>query len=157
MTYTLWRLTKARYQDTAFSGYGAILHAGRWHRKGIPVVYVSESPALALLETMVHVEESDLLAFEYVAIPIRAEETHSEHLNSKDLPADWNAWPWPATTQQIGTQWVKQQRSVLLRVPSAVVPRQSNYLLNPTHPEFSQLDIGPAEPFPIDPRLVGRR
>jgi len=157
LTHVAWRLTKARYQETTLSGYGSMLHGGRWHRKGVPVVYAADSPALALLETMVHIEEADLLAFAYMALPIRFDEEHLIILDEKDLPEDWNAWPWPASTQHLGMRWLEEQRSVVLRVPSAIVPHQSNYLINPTHPDFSQLDVGPAEPFPVDPRLADHR
>lgn len=157
MTHVAWRLTKAKYQETTLSSYGSMPHGGRWHRKGIPVVYAADSPALALLETMVHIEETDLPAFAYRALPIRFDEEHLTVLDEKDLPEDWNTWPWPASTQHLGARWLEEQRSVVLRVPSAIVPHQSNYLINPTHPDFSQLEVGPAEPFPIDPRLAGRR
>lgn len=156
MTHVAWRLTKARYQETTLSGYGSMLHGGRWHFKGVPVVYAADSPALALLETMVHLEETDLLAFAYLALPIRFDEAYLTVLDEQDLPGDWNVWPWPESTQYLGTRWLDERRSVVLRVPSAVVPHQSNYLINPTHPDFSRLDVGPAAPFPIDPRLAGR-
>ncbi|GIV60340.1 MAG: hypothetical protein KatS3mg043_1429 [Rhodothermaceae bacterium] len=152
-----WRLTKARYKDTALRGYGSLLHGGRWHHRGVPVVYAADTPALALLETMVHLEEADLLAFEFVAFPIRFGDDLLEVLDTEALPEDWNAWPWPASTQHLGTNWFMSQRSVVLRVPSAVVPHQYNYLINPTHPDFSRLEIGPAEPFPVDPRLARHR
>jgi RES domain-containing protein len=152
--HTAWRLTKAKYRDQALSGYGSMLHGGRWHTKGVPVVYAADSPALALLETMVHVEEADLLAFEYVVIPIRFEDRHLTVL--PELPEDWNAWPWPMSTQRLGTRWFEERRSPILRIPSAVVSHQLDYLINPLHPDFGKLDIGPVEPFPIDPRF-GRR
>lgn len=152
-----WRLTKARYETSALSGYGSILHSGRWHRKGIPIVYAAESPALALLETMVHVEEADLLNFSYVAVPVQFSSRYLLTLEENELPEDWNSWPWPESTQRIGTSWFEEQRSVVLGVPSAVVPHQTNYLISPTHPDFSKLVTGLAEPFPVDPRLVHRR
>ena len=155
--HVAWRLTKAKYGPSALSGYGSMLHRGRWHHKGVPVVYAAESPALALLETMVHVEEADLLAFAFVVVPVRFDAVHLLVLSEDDLPEDWNAWPHPVSTQRLGTRWLEEQRSVVLRVPSAVVPHQSNYLINPTHPDFAQLGVGPAESFPIDPRLAGGR
>lgn len=129
------------------------MHSGRWHRKGIEVIYAAENPSLALLETMVHVEEASLLGFDFVAIPIRFDDEHLEALESDRLPEDWKAWPWPAGTQHVGTQWILEQRSVILQVPSVVVPHQMNYLINPSHPKFPELEIGPPEPFPIDSRL----
>lgn len=121
------------------------------------MVYAAASPAVALLETLVHVEAPEaLLAFEYVAIPIDFDEESDLliHLSSEDLPDDWKAWPWPASTQRLGAQWMREARSVLLDVPSAVVPHERNYLINPRHPQFGDLQIGSPEAFPIDPRLV---
>ena len=102
---------------------------------------------------MVHVEEADLLAFASVALPVRFEETPLTALGEGDLPEQWNAWPWPASTQRLGTRWLEEQRSVVLRGPSAVVPQQSDDLIHPAHLDFGQLETGPAEPFPSDPRL----
>lgn len=147
-----WRLTKARHADTAFSGYGALHRSGRWHQKGTPVAYASESPSLALLEVLVHDDNRELLDFDYVAVPLTFGEEHLEVLG--DLPDGWNGWPWPPQTQRIGTRWQREGRSVVLRVPSAVVPAQSNYLVNPEHPDFGELEVGTARPFPVDERLL---
>ncbi len=161
MARTIWRLTKAKHAATALSGYGSVLRAGRWHRRGVPVVYAAASPALALLETLVHVEDAEaLLAFDYAAVPIRLTEDFGEggieRLPEEDLPADWRAWPWPASMQALGTRWMREKRSALLSVPSAVVPHERNYLVNPQHPRFGELEVGPPEPFPVDPRLARR-
>lgn len=155
MALTVWRLTKAKYAAEALSGHGSMLRAGRWHRKGVPLVYAAESPALALVETLVHVAApEDLLAFEYVVVPLYLEEKHLEQLGEERLPEDWNVWPWPVSTQALGTRWLREERSVALEVPSAVVPRQRNYLLNPRHLQFDEAEAGPPEPFPIDARLL---
>ena len=118
------------------------------------MVYAADTPALALLETMVHLEDGTLLSNDYSVIPIGMGLDLMEELEAEDLPSDWSRWPWPTTTQSLGTSWFVEQRSAVLRVPSAVVPRQFNYLLNPGHPEFSRLEIGPPELFPVDLRLV---
>lgn len=159
MPATIWRLVKAKYAEDALSGYGAQLRAGRWHRKGLSMVYLAESPALALLERLVHTSEpEELTGFNYVVVPVRVEARHIERLASDELPTGWDAWPWPASTQRIGSRWFERRESVVLEVPSAVVPRQRNFLLNPTHPRFDELEDGSPEPFPIDPRLIaGRR
>lgn len=150
---TLWRITMPKYARTALSGHGFLIHASRWHRQGVPVVYLAESPALALLETMVHVESSSLLAFDYVALRIEAPDERIALPSPDELPADWNAWPWPRSTQDLGTHIMESGATPLLRVPSALVPNQFNYLPNPAHPDFSRLLVSPPEPFPIDPRL----
>lgn len=163
MAGTFWRLTKAKYaggrgaDHGPFSGYGSVLHAGRWHPKGTPVVYAAGSAALALLETLVQVERTDLLRFDYVAIPVTIPDALDdlvEVLGASDLPLDWQAWPCPASTQRLGAAWFEARRAVALVVPSAVVPHERNVLLNPTHARFEELEIGEAQPFPIDPRLT---
>jgi RES domain-containing protein len=164
---TFWRLTKAKYAHARggtplggrgpFSGYGSVLHAGRWHPKGYPVVYAAESAALALLETLIHIERADLLRFDYAAIPVTVPDTLAdlvETLTGDDLPADWQAWPYPASTQTLGAAWFDARRSVALVVPSAVVPHERNVFLNPTHARFGELEIGEPQPFPVDPRLT---
>ena len=151
---TAWRLTKAKYAASALSGYGSTLRAGRWHPRGRPVVYCATSPALALLETLVHVERPDLLRFDYVAVPVTLEEHYVERLGAGDLPADWRAWPHPGSTQALGARWFDERRSVALEVPSAVVPHERSVLLNPHHPGFRGVVIGEPEPFPVDARLA---
>lgn len=151
---TVWRLTKARHAASALSGYGSMLRAGRWHPRGRPVVYCAASPSLALIETLVHVERADLLRFDYVALPVALDEDLLERMNVEDLPTDWRIWPHPASTQAFGARWFDEQQSVVLEVPSAVVPHERNYLLNPLHPRFGELEVGPPEPFPVDARLT---
>lgn len=160
---TFWRLTKAKYARPGargpFSGYGSTLHAGRWHPKGTPVVYTAESAALALLETLVHVERADLLRFDYAAIPVTLpdalfDDDLVETPHPEDLPPDWQVWPYPASTQTLGARWFDARRAVALVIPSAVVPHERNALLNPTHPRFADLEIGDPQPFPVDPRLT---
>ncbi len=130
-----------------------MLSGGRWHTRGIPVVYAADSPALALLETMVHLEDAELLSFSYLAIRIRFTSEHLLRIEEDELPKNWKLWPWPRETQQLGTRWFDSKRSVVLRVPSAVVAVQSNYLINPTHPDFGELEIGSPKPFEMDARL----
>ena len=149
---TVYRLTKAVYADTAFRGSRG---RGRWHEQGIPMVYAADQPATALLETLVHTGRADLLAAEYVLFRIELDEdAHVLTVPEEQLPCDWQAWPWPASTQQIGTFWHQQQPSVALQVPSAVVPVQRNMLLNIQHPDFATLSIEGPTPFPVDTRLA---
>lgn len=150
---TAWRLTKAKYARTALSGLGSTLRAGRWHARGRPVVYAASSAALALLETLVHAERADLLRADYVAIPLRVPAGLTQRPDPASLPADWQAWPHPASTRALGTAWFDAGRSAALVVPSAVVPHEWNVLLNPLHPDFHRIEVGKPEPFPIDARL----
>ena len=147
----IYRLTKQAYAGDAFRGSRG---RGRWHPSGIPMVYAADAPATALLETLVHTERLALLTMPYAVITIMLDEArHLLRLPADVLPADWQAWPWPASTQELGSYWFTTRASVVLEVPSAVVPFQRNYLINIRHPDFAELEMEPAVPFPIDPRL----
>jgi RES domain-containing protein len=149
------RLTQRRYAHTAYSGEGALRVDGRWHRAGLPLVYAAESAAVALLEVLVHVERPRLLAMDLVVVASRFDEGLMLRVEDAygPLPAEWWRFPWPAATQAIGRQWVDEQRSVVLDVPSAVVRSARNVVLNPAHPDFGQVEVDEPSAFEIDPRL----
>lgn len=163
MARTIWRVTKAKYRATAFSGIGGLLGAGRWHLQGTPIVYASARPELALLETLVHipkpVEASVLSNVSYVSIPVAFEETiHIVRIEEQQLRRRFPTWNdpfhWLHQTQHMGSAWFEEKASVLLEVPSVVRPGAKNYLINPTHQDFSKLRIGEPEALYIDPRLI---
>lgn len=148
----IWRLTRARYAGSAFSGEGGLHRDGRWHRRGVRVVYASESLALAVLEVLVHVDPEYLP--EHVAVLAHIpDHVAVNELTEDQLPEDWRAIPPPRACQTLGTEWVQGSASPVLRVPSVVIPREYNYLLNPLHPVFGDVILGTPEPFSFDPRL----
>lgn len=157
MRRSAYRLTHRRYRDGAYAGVGSLRRHGRWHRAGIPVVYTTASPARALLEVMVHVERPRLITMDLVVIPCRFDEALMESVDAyagpEGLPEDRRRFPWSACTQRIGQRWFEEGRSVVLEVPSAVVPSAKNYLLNPEHPRFQEVALEPPEPFDLDLRL----
>jgi len=148
---TIHRLVKAKYADSAFHGSRG---RGRWHEQGTPMVYCSDQPATALLETMVHAGRAGLIEESYVLFSIEIDlGRHLLELPGSELPEDWRAWPWPASTQELGTYWHEEEASLALEVPSAVVPRQHNYLVNGAHPDFEEAEVHGPKPFSIDTRL----
>ena len=149
---TGWRLVKASLAGQAFTGEGARLYGGRWSSPGVPVVYVSETLSLAALEVLVHLQSSGLLA-SYVAFRVDFDRRGSRSVDPAHLPEDWRSWPSPPELRAIGDEWARRGRSLILEVPSAVVPREHNYLINPAHPGFAGLAIGPPQPFTFDSRL----
>ncbi len=156
---TAWRITQRRYAKErvaggAFSGEGARRYGGRWNSRGMAIAYTAGSRSLALLEVLVHMESTRLLEH-YVLIPVTFDLHHVETLSDAVLPADWQAHPAPASTQALGEEWVRGERSVVLRVPSVILPAEPNYLLNPLHADFAELEIGEPEALNVDPRLVG--
>ncbi len=151
----VWRICKAEHAATAFTGEGAMAYAGGWHHAGTAVVYCSESRALAALEQLVHLHRNRLpphLVCFGVEIP---EDVAIHEVRVEDLPAEWRRLPGPPELRDIGTRWAESGETVVLRVPSAVVPEEHNFLLSPRHPDFSRLAIGDPEPFEFDKRLAG--
>lgn len=148
-----WRLIKARNAATAFDGEGARAEGGRWNPRGIPVVYLSDHPALAALETFVHLKGAAAkikFAMFRVEIP---EEVPVLEVSVADLPAGWRSEPPPPGTMAIGEKWVREGKSAVLKIPSVLVPAAVNFVLNPHHPEAPKVRIGQAEKFSFDPRM----
>ena len=153
MKITTWRITKAQHAPTAFDGEGARLAGGRWNKIGIPMIYTADSLALAALEILVHLPASELLKRKFLRIPVRFDSRLVKSLNLIDLPDDWDILPPPDSTQTIGTAWALKKESILYKVPSTIIREESNYLINPLHPDFKKLSIGNAQKFAFDPRI----
>jgi len=149
-----WRIEHARHARTAFSGEGARLYGGRWNSRGRPVVYLSSAQSLAALEVFVHhrpLSPRD----EYVIISAQWEDALTERLEG-ELPRDWRMEPPGASSMSVGDRWLAEARSVVLAVPSAIIPAETNYLINPAHSDFRRIRIGKPERFVFDPRLLQR-
>jgi RES domain-containing protein len=155
MMLKAWRIIKTKYLDEAFSGEGARLYGGRWNSQGRGVVYTAQHASLAVLEILVHLESTSPL-FGYVLIQVEFDPGLLEILDIETLPDQWRVDPPPAELQSIGDEWFEQRRSVVLRVPSAVLPIENVYLLNPEHPDFDQITLHDPLPLPIDRRLINR-
>jgi RES domain-containing protein len=149
-----WRITSRKFAHAAFTGEGAARSPGRWNQSGVPVVYLAGSIATGILEILVHVNKRDFLAA-FVSIEIEVPDGHIETL--QHLPPDWQQLPepYPASTQRLGSDWAQSQRSLALKVPSAVVPSEFNLLLNPRHPAISLVQFGEPQELWLDPRLLG--
>lgn len=148
----VWRIVKRKYADPAFSGEGARRAGGRFNSPGQPVVYTSESLALAELEMLVHLPTDRLLA-SYVAFRAHVPSERIDVLDREVLPSNWRSDPAPQSIREIGDEWLWAETSLALRVPSAVVPSEDNVLINPSHPGFEDVQIdGPFDP-EIDERL----
>ena len=147
----VWRIVTKRRASFAFTGEGARRYGGRWNRKGIPLVYTAESQALAMLEMLV---QDEPLRAAYVVFPVEfSDRLRIERIELKQLPKNWREPEQIEFLRELGTNWAKNQKSAVLAVPSAVIPSETNYLLNPLHPRFNQIIIGKSVPFITDPRL----
>ncbi|AOK21665.1 hypothetical protein WK67_02655 [Burkholderia ubonensis] len=147
----LWRISN--YAD--LKGIGGLRAGGRWHFAGQPVVYLAEHPALALLETLVHLEIASVAQLPNGYQLLRVEVPDSvavAEIAEHDAPADWRTNPdW---TKGAGTEWLQTKPSALLRVPSAVVPHAHNFLLNPLHPAVAEIRVAEILQTPYDSRIL---
>jgi RES domain-containing protein len=150
---TAWRIVKARHAATAFDGEGARLLGGRWNSPGLPVVYTAGSAPLAALEMLAHLGKTSLLSA-YSVIACAFEKRIVLRLDRKRLPRDWRSYPARPELQLVGDAWLKDGTSAVLEVPSAIMPSESNYLLNPAHADFRSIRIDDPTPFEFDLRLV---
>ena len=149
-----WRIVKRRWAATAFDGEGPRRFGGRWTAPGRPVVYVSDSRALAVLEVLAGLGSTAILPA-WVLIGVRFPSSLMSVVEPPDLPDGWDAAPPGPPSREVGDRWLVEAPSAVLRVPSAIVPAESNYLLNPLHPDFAQVEIGEPRVQPQLLRLAG--
>jgi RES domain-containing protein len=148
----VYRLSKRKYADD-LSGKGAEVAGGRWNSKGNPMFYTSESRSLCTTEIAVHTPLGIMpVDFFLVSIEIPDDLAISE-IKISELPMDWRSLPHAHSTQVIGDHFLKEAKYAVMRVPSAVVQGDSNYLLNPAHKDFTKIRIMGTEPFGFDERL----
>jgi len=150
---TAWRIVKKRHAASAFDGEGARLFGGRWNSPGVAIVYVASTRSLAVLEMAVHLDRSMLLA-SFVLIPCEFDDRRVTAVDRKALPAHWRLEPPLPALAAIGDTWAKQAQSAVLAVPSAIIEEETNFLLNPAHPDFLKIRIGHAQTFEFDQRLI---
>jgi RES domain-containing protein len=149
----VWRITRRQFVEQAFSGNGARLYGGRWNHPGVPLVYTAQSRSLAILELLVHIRKT--APFEdFVLISAAFDEALIDTVEVRNLPTDWDAEPPTQATQSLGDDWAAAAKLPVLSVPSAVVPEERNYLLNPAHPLYSRIAIGSPMECRIDHRLI---
>jgi RES domain-containing protein len=148
----LWRISN----HADLSGAGGLLHSGRWHSRGRPVVYLAESPAGALVEALVHVQVASAaeLPKNYQLLEIALPDDVSSEDATPKLGRAWRDAP--AVTRALGDTWLAAQGSLLLRVPSAVVGRSFNRLFNPQHAQAASAKLMSAARYPFDDRLLRR-
>ena len=146
----LYRLGSCKFSaDT--SGEGSRIYGGRWNTVGVPAVYLASSRALAVLEVLVHLPPA-LLPSDFCMAIFELEATAFE-ITESQLPTGWNTFPFLKQVQLIGNNFFKEGKHLLLKVPSAVVSGEFNYIMNPIHLEASKLILLSKSQFTFDNRL----
>ncbi len=148
----VYRLSKKKYA-TFLSGMGAAKYGNRWNSKGTEIIYTAESRALAMAEVAVHLSLATLPC-DYVMMEIEIpNDIKIDVLDLLDLPTYWNSHPPHPITQKIGDTFINDSEFCVLKIPSAVVQGDYNFLLNPHHPLFRRITISGVNDFPFDKRL----
>jgi len=138
----------SRHRD--LRGIGGLKAAGRWHYAGHPIVYLAETPASALLEVCVHTSANDVPP-EFTLLKIEGPDLDASSIGIDTLPGDWQTKL--EVTRDLGTSWLDKNETVLLLVPSAIVPQTMNCLFNPAHRRAGEFRIVEAIAYPFDARL----
>jgi RES domain-containing protein len=152
----VYRISSRNYVRD-LSGTGAGLYGGRWNPVGIRLLYTTGSISLACLEYLAH--NFHVLASQDICLAkIRINQHSVETLTTRDLPEGWNEKSYlPASTQKIGADFATRAQAYLIKVPSAIVPDEYNFLLNPLHPHHEYTVIEKLiDPFVLDGRLFGK-
>lgn len=148
----LYRITRSPYAND-LSGTGARLYGGRWNNIGRAMVYTASSRSLATLEALVHLPTA-IIPDDFCRITIDAPDDTFE-ADIRTFPPNWNAYPEPEILKRTGDFFLKQNEHLLMKVPSAIVKEEFNFLINPMHPKIAKVKIVKVEPFTFDERLLG--
>ena len=147
----VYRLSKVRYAND-LSGKGAELAGGRWNSKGLAMLYTSSSRALCTAEIAVHTPLG-VMPTNYMITEIEIPNESILEISVSDLPTNWKEFPHTGSTKGIGDVFLKNAEFLVLKVPSAVVSGDFNYLINTFHSEFHNVKIVKQESFDFDRRL----
>lgn len=152
----IFRIAKSEHIGD-LTGEGARISGGRWNEKGIPVIYTSESLSLAALEFLVHmplVLVPPDLRHRSFSVP---DDEKITNIRISSLPSDWDAMPFLDETVRMGSEWARSGKSLILRVPSVMVPGEYNFLINPHHNDFKKVKASRPLPFEFDERIIKRK
>ena len=152
----MYRVLRKPYARTPFDGEGSYQYGGRWSSPGTRLSYSSEHQSLAMLEYFVHLEASDAPPDLVLASADIPDDLSRQRIEIGTLPANWRETPAPAELARLGDKFVLTGKDCILMVPSALVPNENNWLINPMHEEFQKIKIRETEPLVYDSRLSAR-
>lgn len=158
MSQLLWRIGSDApgYMADDLSGRGAEKDGGRWNLPGSPVIYAASTRALACLETIVHFNAGGLPLNRYLVQFDVPDDLwrKAETLDVRALPVGWDAEPPGKVSLDAGEAWLKRKASLLLIVPSVIVPEEQNVLINPLHRGAAAVAARKVRKWIYDPRLT---
>lgn len=150
----VFRLTKEKYKND-LNGKGAEINGGRWNSKGLKVIYTAESRALCTTEIAVHTPLG-IVPTNYYLQSIEVPNLKMWKISPKTLKKDWRNFPHEVSTKIVGDKFIEENKFLIMRVPSAVIQDEYNYLINPNHKSFSRVKLLKVEEFKFDKRLFAK-
>jgi RES domain-containing protein len=153
----LFRVLRKIHAKSPFDGEGAFRFGGRWSSAGVRLAYASEYQSLAMLEYFVHMDADDPPPDLVLATAEVSDDVLPERIAGGDLPSNWRENPAPPSLTRFGAEFVSSAQHVALIVPSALAPRENNWLLNPAHADFQKIVVQTVEPLNYDPRMFDRK
>ena len=147
----VYRITNEKYKSD-ISGEGAFIYGSRWNSKGVRLLYTSQFISLCILESLVHLKTQYIPLSQYLLTIEVPDEKEISEISYTKIKKEWRVQL--DYTQWIGDQFIRNNQNLVLKVPSAIVPRENNFLLNPLHPDFKKVKIITAELLELDKRLI---
>lgn len=147
----VYRITNEKFKSD-ISGNGAALYGSRWNSKGNPLLYTSQFISLSILESLVHLKKKEIPSTQYLLQIELPDEKEIAEISYKKIKKNWHEEH--EYTQWLGDQFLQNNQSLILKVPSAIVPQESNFLLNPLHAGFKKVKIVSSELLELDKRLT---
>jgi len=150
----LYRITQESYSND-LSGDGSRIFGGRWNSEGRYAVYTSANRSLALLETLAHIPAKLFRNKKYILVTVfLPDKAPLKFIEEKDLPNNWDALDIQHVTQKIGDNFLEEQKGLLFRVPSVLMPEEFNYIINPLHPSMKQVKVIHQREIRFNDRLI---
>jgi len=150
----VYRIAQEKYIRD-LSGYGAFRHSGRWHTKGNHLIYTAESRALTALELIVRIIDIPVFSNHHHLLTLYIPDDLSmRKINVNNLPENWKQNPSGLLTRAFGDRFIRNNKFLMLKVPSVMIPGEFNYLINPNHSEIKKVKIKKVEPFHFDNRIT---
>jgi len=146
----VYRITNSLYRDD-ISGSGAKIKGARWNMPGSSMLYTAENISLSVLELLVHIEFNDIQNFYHLLSISIPDDAPTKQINTDKIKTDCQEDE--DYTAFMGTEFLKGNANLILKVPSAIITEEHNYLINPGHPDFKKIRIKKSKPFIFDKRL----
>ena len=147
----VYRISNAQYKND-ISGNGAAINGSRWNSRGIKMLYTSEFISLCILESLVHLKQKYIPTDQYLLKIELPQIDNFTEISIRKINDNWNKEI--VYTQWMGDQFIKNNEALVLKVPSAIVPQEHNFLINPAHKDCKKIKIIAAELLELDKRLL---